>query len=64
MSDNIRYYMGKIKLEKIFQGGNKGIYKSLEHGKMGNTKVGYKETFPNELNIIPCRLCRKKRQVK
>lgn len=54
-----RYYMGRIKLKKIFQGKKKGIYESMEFGKMGSNKVGYKLTFPGEQNIVPIRLCRK-----
>ena len=55
----IRYYMGKIKLRKI--SGNdpmkKALYESLEFGLMGSKQMGFKQTYPGELNVIPYRLC-------
>lgn len=53
----IRYYKGKIKLRKLFQGKKKAIYESLGFGLMGNKQVGFKETYPGEQNIIPNRIC-------
>lgn len=64
----IRYYMGKIKLERLTKKSSRGtaLYRILENGSY-NRKSKPKGTRifkKGELIIAPCRICRKKRKNK
>ena len=55
----LRYYKGKTKIEIISKLSplKTVMVRSLEFGKMGQNNIGFKTTYPNELNICRIRDC-------
>lgn len=61
MTDNIRYYMGRHKIEVLLQIFKKSYIKHLENGYTGNKTEGYKDVVIGEYDITLTRMCRRKK---
>lgn len=61
---NERYYMGRHKIDIIDTMNNKCYIMHLENGYVGNKREGYKDVFYGDYDIVPFRLCFKKKKSK
>ena len=60
----VRYYKGKVRIEIIspLTPLKTVMVKSLDFGIMGQNNIGFKATYPNDLNICRIRDCWRKKK--
>lgn len=59
---DIRYYMGKLKCKIVAKSKKKALVEWLEVGVIGNTTEGHKRTLIGFRDIVPIRMCWRKRK--
>ena len=59
---DIRYYMGRIKCRIRHHNGKKALIVWLDVGRVGNKTEGYKEVNSLETDIVPIRMCWRKKK--